>query len=293
MGNINFKQIQQDIENDRNKFINTEITDVNNLETKFNTKLNEYKNAYSSYLNSRSNYSKYIHKPGYIYSAHGTILKENKPSISQCESLCSANQDCGGINYNSSNKLCELQKGLGELYNSDDNSNIASITKSTEYLLKMSKLNKELLDINQQIINKNSRLQPAFDYGMNSLYQNDKQLFDINEQLMQERERIRLAMMEYNDADAEYQNRSIDIDQHYAYYNIWFIITIVLICLLIKLMVFPGTKYDNFISNTKWSLIAIIIIVLTMYLNNPTIFAIWLLLICLVLAMKANLIPSL
>jgi uncharacterized membrane protein YjjP (DUF1212 family) len=110
---------------------------------------------------------------------------------------------------------------------------------------------------------------------------------------MQEREKIRQTLEEYNDANTEYSNRSIDVEQKNASYNIWFIIMVVFICILFKLFFFPESN-NNIITvrSSFWMIYIIVFVITTLNLNNPVAFSIWLLLICVILAMKSNLIPS-
>jgi hypothetical protein len=58
-----------------------------------------------------------------------------------------------------------------------------------------------------------------------------------------------------------------------------------------KFLFFPEARGD-LLSIILWSIIIICIILATIHLNNPAAYAIWIVLIMLVLMMKAQLIPS-
>jgi hypothetical protein len=108
---------------------------------------------------------------------------------------------------------------------------------------------------------------------------------------MLEREKIRQTLEEYNDANTEFSNRSIDVEQKNASYNVWLVIMIIFICILFKLFFFPESN-TNIVRSSFWTIYIIIFVITTLNLNNPIAFSIWLLLICVILAMKSNLIPS-
>ena len=96
---------------------------------------------------------------------------------------------------------------------------------------------------------------------------------------------------QFNDIDQSYISKSLNADQKNASYYMWLIITTVALILTAKFLFFPEAK-GNVISVILWTIIIICIILATIHLNNPAAYAIWVVLIALVLMMKAQLIPS-
>jgi hypothetical protein len=297
------------IDQQRQNAVDTNVMQLNELEyepsknnnskiyvDKFNIKLKEYKDKYATYLKLQEsdksrNVAEYYVKPNFKYiGKDGVLLSESTKDITSCQSLCSANLKCGGINYNTSTQACELQSGIGDFVPGDKNDS-ASTTRAMEALVELLKVNTELIQLNDEINDLNANTQPPFHFGMQTLFETDKDLFNHNQSLRQEREKIRQAMIAYNDVDTEYINRAMDVEQHYAYYNVWFVVMVILICVLLSMILFPGLN-GNLKSKSIWTAIIITIIVATLNLNNPIAFSIWLLLICVVLAIKANVIPS-
>ena len=309
MGNFNsFIAFRGMIDQQRQNAVDTNVNQLNELQykpsgknnkiyvDKFNIKLKEYKDKYANYLKIQEsdksrNIAEYYVKPNFKYIGKGgVILSDSTKDITSCQSLCSANLKCGGVNYDVSTQACELQAGIGTFVPGSENDN-ASTTRAMEALVELLKVNGELIEINDEINKVNNNTQPPFDYGMLTLFDTDKDLFNHNQLLRQERDKIRQALIAYNDVDTEYTNRAMDVEQHYAYYNVWFIVMVILVCLLLSMILFPGLS-GNLTSKAIWTTIIITIIVATLNLNNPIAFSIWLLLICVVLAMKANVIPS-
>jgi hypothetical protein len=108
---------------------------------------------------------------------------------------------------------------------------------------------------------------------------------------MNEKLKIVKLIDEYKDIYSEYSEKSISTDQQNSSYYLWLIITIVSVILLIKFIFFPELK-GNVVSVILWTIIIICITLSTIHLNNPSAYAIWILLVALVLMMKSNLIPS-
>uniref|UniRef100_A0A6C0D845 Apple domain-containing protein n=1 Tax=viral metagenome TaxID=1070528 RepID=A0A6C0D845_9ZZZZ len=264
---------------------------------KFNILLNEYKDKYATYLklqkaDASRNIAQYISTQGVRFNGNGGVLSTNTAKdIPSCQALCSADLKCSGFNYNSSTQACELQGGLGGSISLGSKDEHGGINKAMDALFALYEINTKLIALNDEINKVNKNAYPEFKLGLGRIFLNDENLFNQNQSLRMEREKIRQALNAYNDADTEYVNRAMDVEQHYAYYNIWFIVMVVLVCLLISMVLFPGYN-GNVVSKSIWTIIIIVIIVATLNLNNPIAFAIWLLLICTVLAMKSNLIPS-
>jgi len=314
MGNNNSSVdywIKADVE--RQRMVDSYVKDLNELSykpdkdaggnkiyvDKFNILLNEYKDKYATYLKlqkadaSRDIAQYELGPPGIKVNTNGSVLSTNTAKdITSCQSLCSADLNCSLLNYNSSTQACELQKGVGITSATlGSNYDQASASKAMIALFELYQINTKLIALNDEINKVNKNAQPEFELGLGRIFLNDENLFNQNQSLRMEREKIRQALNAYNDADTEYVNRGMDVEQHYAYYNIWFIVMVVLVCLLISMVLFPGYN-GNLLSKSIWTVIIIVIIVATLNLNNPIAFAIWLLLICTVLAMKSNLIPS-
>jgi hypothetical protein len=84
----------------------------------------------------------------------GTGTPKAVPSIAStcaCYSQCSQISGCTGATFNSQNNTCYLVNGDGNVVASTPN-NYAIIPLSQKYLLNMQDLNKQLTDINQQIM---------------------------------------------------------------------------------------------------------------------------------------------
>jgi hypothetical protein len=207
-----------------------------------------------------------------------------------CEASCSANALCTGASFNSTSKVCKLRSG-NSLLTPGATSDNAIITNVRQQLINLETINAQLIELNNQMTTIYSQIQPNVTSQNASLSTNDATLTSQYTELMKEKLKIVKLIDEYKDIYSEYSEKSISTDQQNSSYYLWLIITIVSVILLIKFIFFPELK-GNVVSVILWTIIIICITLSTIHLNNPSAYAIWILLVALVLMMKSNLIPS-
>lgn len=275
--------------------LNSEVLQLQTLNQQYMTKLTEYKSAFASYvttMQSQTDANSFVVLPGKTFTFPSTTLSENTNStIEQCKALCAANKLCTGANFNTISKVCELTKGDGPIVDTLASSHVAIVKKSKEQVDQLDKINKQLISLNDQMIAIEKTIKPSVKINDETLSTNNLNLMNNNASLLQEQAKIKKILDQFNDVEQNYTNQSLNTDQKNARYYLWLVIMIVVIILTMKFIFFPDAR-GNIFSTILWSIIIICIILATINLNSPVAYAIWIMLVALVLMMKANLIPS-
>ena len=285
-----------DTNTDTDTNINSYLIQLEALEGQYRTKLTEYESAYTTYIsalqdqttNPQSN--SYVVLPGQTYSGTGSISNTPNSSISMCEAACSANTSCTGASFNSINMICKLRSGNSVLTPGATSDN-AIITSIRAKIINLETLNNQLITINGQITDLYNQMNSQVTVQTGTLSTNGDNLSTQYSLLMDEKIKIKNLLDEYNNIDNSNIDQTIVVDQQNSSYYLWLIICIISIILVIKFIAFPDSK-GNLISVISWTSIFICITLATLHLNNPAAYAIWLILIVLVLMMKSELIPS-
>ena len=167
----------------------------------------------------------------------------------------------------------------------------AIITSIRAKIINLETLNNQLITINGQITDLYNQMNSQVTVQTGTLSTNGDNLSTQYSLLMDEKIKIKNLLDEYNNIDNSNIDQTIVVDQQNSSYYLWLIICIISIILVIKFIAFPDSK-GNLISVISWTSIFICITLATLHLNNPAAYAIWLILIVLVLMMKSELIPS-
>ena len=268
--------------------MNSKLIALQALEGQYRNKLTEYESGYATYISAlqsqNSGSSSYVVLPGQTYMGTGSISETINSSVSMCEASCSANALCTGASFNSTSKVCKLRSG-NSLLTPGATSDNAIITNVRQQLINLETINAQLIELNNQMTTIYSQIQPNVTSQNASLSTNDATLTSQYTELMKEKLKIVKLIDEYKDIYSEYSEKSISTDQQNSSYYLWLIITIVSVILLIKFIFFPELK-GNVVSVILWTIIIICITLSTIHLNNPSAYAIWILLVALVLMMK-------
>jgi hypothetical protein len=273
--------------------LNSDVLQLQTLNEQYLSKLTEYKSAFATYvttMKSQTNANSFVVLPGKTFMGTSSLSDNRNSTTAQCQALCSSNKVCTGATFNNISRVCKLRKGDGPI-SSSATSDIAIVTKSKQQLDNLDKINSQLISLNEQMISISRRITPSVNKNESTLSINNRDLMRNNAALIQEQVKIKNMLDQFNDVDQSYINKSLNADQKNAKYYMWLVIMIVALILTAKFLFFPEAR-GNLLSIILWSTIIICIILATIHLNNPAAYAIWVLLIALVLMMKAKLIPS-
>ena len=273
--------------------LNSDVLQLQRLNEQYMSKLTEYKSAFATYvttMKSQTNANSFVILPGKTFMGTASLSDNRNSTTAQCQALCSSNKSCTGATFNNISKVCKLRKGDGPI-SSGASSEFAIVTKSKQQLDNLDKINSQLISLNDKMITISNKIKPSVNKNDATLSTNNRNLMRNNVALLQEQVKIKNMLDQFNDIDQSYISKSLNADQKNASYYMWLIITTVALILTAKFLFFPEAK-GNVISIILWTIIIICIILATIHLNNPAAYAIWVVLIALVLMMKAQLIPS-
>jgi hypothetical protein len=180
----------------------------------------------------------YISLKGKTWWGTGELSTQKVGSESECIALCEADINCSGATYNPT-RSCWTRKGDSEITpgimdDPTDASDYALIKKLKYYMVTLKSLNTKLVTLNRQIIDKIKTINPEVELYENTKNNNNKQLKAYYDVLLRHRDEIEGQLSEYEDIESKYDNSSIYVKQQHWTYNIYVILSLILIFFTIK-----------------------------------------------------------
>jgi PAN domain len=170
--------------------------------------------------------NQYIVAPNKAYWGEGGVSSSVVSSISECEALCSTNQQCSGATYISSNGGCWLRSGDSDLTNAPDGSYNAIYSIVQQDLFNLEAINNELIDLNSQI-NEIYRQKNFMNKEMSRIHDQSNLLEDNYRKLQFQKKKIDDVLKEYKTASTEQDSEYIGVEQKSYSYYLWVFIAIV------------------------------------------------------------------
>jgi hypothetical protein len=206
----------------------------------------------------------------------------------ECETMCANSDKCSGATFNPVKRYCWTRSGDGLIATGEDD-DYALISKQQEALSVMKALNNKLLDLNKQISNELSTINPEVKQQEVDRNVKQQQLNVSYQKLLNQKIDIDKQLQEYYSIEQDEMNQSLHANSQNISLRFWVFITSLV--LLITLKQFFGSGSPPF-SITIWLFIIIVLIILTYTLNTPTGFMMWFLLLIGVILMSSGNLPS-
>ena len=232
------------------------------LQIKYDTKMKKYKQLIQDYraaLNRDSSEYIKLNNKAHIPAIGFWLNVAGGQTIDTCKALCSSNSRCTGASYVPNMNLCLTVAGPG---------NIISYPGVDAFVPGLSKISKEIEDVNRELIQLNEQIRNAITMNpsnnLDQLYQDnsnmaDTLIIDYNN-LLNQRAEIRDLIVEYDNVNQNMEDTSLEVKQQMMNYNIYIIILVLILlsCVL-------------FISNTNISILitSLIIALILFVLNMP------------------------
>lgn len=191
----------------------------------------------------------YISVKGKTWWGTGELKTETVETENECIALCDSDINCSGATFNPTKKMCWTRSGESEItpgmIDDENGGSDYALVKKLKYEMTLLKaLNSKLLELNDKIINKiktrdtiiNSRIEP---------YENRSQQFqDYHQVLLKHKKEIEKQLNDYEDIESEFNNSSLYVKQQHWSYNIYAILSIIIIFITIKKI----SEGDNMVS---------------------------------------------
>jgi hypothetical protein len=218
------------------------------LGTKFNSLLTQYTDTYKNYIDT-INSKTLTTVPNYSFVGKNNITTLNGSSLNDCQATCSTNTSCSGATFNNDSNICTLSSGNGSIIT---NSQTTAIVREALYnSYKLQKLNSQLIDINQQILNIHNNSYDDFQKTQKLTQQQEESLNNNYKTLTVERLHINEMVRQFETLNAAYENGNINVTSNYYNYIILLVIVIFLLFLLIRFSIPYEQRGGGFINLSK------------------------------------------
>jgi hypothetical protein len=233
-------------QNQNQKQNNSAILNLESLTKQYDTTLIQYNQVQSDYINSslqntqsssqpqlQTTSSNLVNIPNSTYWGTIGISSSNVSSVDKCSALCSKTPGCSGATYNVTNNNqnnCWLRGGEGSII-AGANNQYAIIPQAKSYLKTLEKLNVQLINLNNQIMNildTNKNVFLAQDNERNQKYAILKENY---RRLENERRIILNQLLQHQTIEGKQKQGDLVVTMNY--YNYVLLLIIVFICVFI------------------------------------------------------------
>jgi len=186
----------------------------------------------SSAPNYKINNEPLVSIKGQAFNGTGSAGQSSATTLQDCIASCASSNTCTGATF-ISNK-CQLRIGDSPIVPSTQDS-YAIIPKEKQLLLNMEDINQQLLDVNEELVNKIKVSEPVYDKINADTTSKNQELIKNYESLLEERRNITKILNEYETLDNTENEAEIKISQNYNSYILLFILAFVIGFLLYKM----------------------------------------------------------
>ena len=232
--------------NTQNKIVkqeNSDTMDLANLAQKYSNLVISYKTALADYANelnsninnntsSESNDVSFVSIKGQAFDGTGSAGESNAITLQDCIASCSSTKGCSGATFISDN--CMIRTGDSQVISSSDDS-YAIIPKNKQILLNMESLNKELLDVNKELVEKLQEKSGNAKDGREEIEMKRTQLLKNNESLLKERRNIAEILSQYDTIKGSENDTQISVTQSYSIFLLLALFSLISIIVLYKI----------------------------------------------------------
>jgi len=232
------------------------VLDLETLNIQYSNLLTQYEQAVANYTNliqqqSSSNTTPPLMTiPNNAFWGTADISSNIIPTVYQCKALCATTSGCSGATYNTTTQTCSLRSGEGSLVPSASNL-VALIPEETYLLLNMQSINAQLIQINQEILNKTTAGETVFDNEYTERQTQAEELLKNYIMLTAEKNKINGKINDFENLNQEEIDGNITISKNYYSFVLLLILSIALIVLL---FMFSGSSSTNANANSSMAL---------------------------------------
>ena len=221
------------------------ILNLESLTKQYDTTLIQYNQVQSDYINvlesqnsssqveNSGTASNLVSVPNTTFWGTKGISSSNVSSVSECSALCSKTPGCSGATYNVTNNNqnnCWLTSGDGSIITGTSDQ-FAIITEDKKYLKTLEKLNIQLIDLSDQIMQILKTNKNVFIEQDEKRFSKYALLRENYEKLEDERKKILEQLLKYQTMEEKQNQGELIVTRNY--YNYILLLIIALICIFI------------------------------------------------------------
>jgi PAN domain len=248
------------------------IIKLKDLEAEYTTTLQQYNEAYNTYLsdvkNANTDFTTIEGKSYWGEKALDNVITDDPTN---CESMCATTPNCTGATFNPVKKYCWMRSGTSDITPGNPNES-AIVPKLLEELNTVKGLYEKLMSLQKKIIDEIAKIKPQTS-EMNDEYESKKeylrqQFYEISKEQQHLNENMQHLLTYGEKYDRSYN----DAEKQNSWLKLWVIIVCVLIIIIIIIQFKEGSPSFEFIF---WFIFIIILILLSSSLSQPGGFFIW------------------
>jgi hypothetical protein len=278
----------KEIQNDK---INAALINLETLQKEYEVTLQQYQEAGKNYitsLQSNSTGNNFVALKGRSWWGTSGLTEGPVSTQEECENMCAISSKCSGATFNPVKRYCWTRTGDSSL-TAGKNDDYALISQQKSSLTTMKYLNQKLLDLNTEITNELSNINPEVASQDKEKNAKQEQLLQSYEKMLEQKIELEKQLQDYYSVEQEEENQSLIVNQQNISLRTWILITCLVVILTIKRMLGTTTLPFEIIF---WLLIIIVLIILTYSLSIPSGFMmVFIFLLCIFL-MKTGFLPS-
>jgi len=272
--------------------LKTDILKIEALEREYNAVLKQYEEAYKNCndeLKQNLDEKQRSFKTFTNRAYWGTMgLKEGTVGAeTDCENMCASNPKCTGATFNTVNRYCWTRGGNGSLA-ATSNGNIAILPTVKGCVVTLNALNNRLIKINKELTQlietTNSQLAAEDAKDKNS----KQQLHKYYAQLLKERLQMAEILAEHKTIDEDNQAQSLYVSTQNSTLRLWSLLACILILIVVNKMLGGETS----VVKLFWIIVMVLVLIVSFSINNASGFAVWLMLIMIIVLMKMDILPN-
>ena len=217
--------------------------DLENLNKKYNELLNDYQKSVADYINylkenpNNSENSEMITISNSAYWGTGALSQNNLATIEECKAACSDTEGCMGATFNGvsyEQPICWLRTGESDVVTGLPE-DYAIVPKGKQLILNVQNINKQLLQMNQEIRDKENNAQALYILSKDKSKNANRELIKDFLQLNEERNNIDKLLTEVNTLEQTKQEEEIVITKNHYWFFVLVGIVIVILIILYKI----------------------------------------------------------
>lgn len=272
--------------------LKTDILKIEALEREYNAVLKQYEEAYKNCndeLKQNLDEKQRSFKTFTNRAYWGTMgLKEGTVGAeTDCENMCASNPKCTGATFNTVNRYCWTRGGNGSL-SATTSGNVAILPTVKGCVVTLNALNNRLIKINKELTQlietTNSQLAAEDAKEKNS----KQQLHKYYAQLLKERLQMAEILADHKTIDEDNQTQSLYVSTQNSTLRLWSLLACILILIVVNKMLGRETS----VVKLFWVIMMVLVLIVSFSINNASGFAVWLMLIMIIVLMKMDILPN-